>query len=151
MNSSAHVSSSGKPEWKFAAYTGLIVGTIFLLATGGDPWGFSIFVKPTVMGREIIPATPRAGELNLSFIALHYALSLLFSFVMAPFLNKVFIQKALFLGLLFGLLFYGLNRIAFSLLPIATKAGETRALFTNVAFALVATSVYRGFMRGRAN
>jgi uncharacterized membrane protein len=142
-------SATGKTNWKVAAYTALIVGTIFLLTTGGDPWGFSEFVKPTVMGRDIIPATTAAGEFNFGYLTLHYALSFLFVFIMAPLLSRTLFPKALFVGALFGLLFYGANRLAFSVIDIPTRLGETKVVITNVCFGLLAASVYRGLARGR--
>jgi hypothetical protein len=144
----SHPAATGKTNWKIAAYTALIVGTIFLMATGGDPWGFSAFVRPMVMGREIIPATTEAGQFNFSYLTLHYVLSLLFVFIMAPVLSRVLITKAMFIGLLFGFLFYAANRVAFSLVDIATKTGETRVVITNVCFGLLAAAVYRGMARG---
>ena len=139
----------GRTNWKTAAYTALIVGTIFLWTTGGDPWGFSALVRPMVMGREIVPPTPTAGQLNFGYLTLHYTLSFLFVFVMAPFLSRTRIVRALCVGALFGLLFYAGNRLAFSLLDAPTKTGETRVIVTNICFGLIAASIYRGMVRGR--
>lgn len=140
----------GKVNWTLAFYTGLIVGTIFLITTGGDPWGFSALIKPMVMGREIIPVSTSAGELNFGYLTLHYFLSLAFVFIMAPFLSRPLIGRAVCIGIAFGLLFYAGNRIAFSHLDVPTRKGEARPLIANVCFGLVAASVYRGLVRGHA-
>jgi hypothetical protein len=145
-----HKSVSGKVDWKIVGYTGLIVGTIFLLTTGGDPWGFSALVKPIVMGREIVPASASAGQLNFGYLALHYVLSLIFVVLMAPFLSRSLIRRAVVVGLLFGFLFYAFNRIVFAQIDIPTKNGEAKVLVTNLCFGLVAASVYRGLVRGSA-
>lgn len=139
----------GKLDWKVVGYTGLIVGTIFLLATGGDPWGFSAFVRPMVMGREIVPASTVAGELNFGYLGLHYLLSMLFVLAMAPFLSRLLIGRALCVGLLFGFLFYAGNRFAFTHIEVATRSGEAKVLVTNLCFGLLAAAVYRGLIRGR--
>lgn len=143
-----HPTAPSKTNWKIAAYTALIVGTIFLLTPGGDPWAFSVIVSPMVMGREIVAASRRAGELNFGYLALHYALSFLFVFIMAPLLRRVLITRAVIIGLLFGLLFYGVNRLAFSVIDIPTKPGETRVIISNICFGLLAAAVYRGLARG---
>lgn len=140
---------TGKPNWKIAAYTGLIVAIIFLLTPGGDPWGYSVLMRPMVMGREITTASQQASELNFGYLALHIVLSMAFVLIMAPLLSRVLFAKALFVGALFGLLFYGANRLAFSLLPISTMPGETRVVITNICFGLLAAAVYRGMARGR--
>jgi hypothetical protein len=145
----SHPAAAGNTNWKTAAYTALIVGTIFLLTPGGDPWAFSVLVRPMVMGREIIPATRTAAELNFGYLALHYILSFLFVFIMAPLLRRVLIVRALFIGLLFGFVFYAANRLAFSLLNVHTVTGETRVVLTNVCFGLLAAALYRGLARGR--
>ena len=135
-------------DWKTIGLTGLIVGTISLLVTGGSPWDFAAFVRPMVMGREIAIHAPRGGGTNLYFIVLHYALSVAFVFVMAPILSRIQIGKAILAAGLFGVLFYAVNRLVFFLLTLETIGGESRPLLTSVCFCLLAASVYRGMVRG---
>src|SRR5882757_4756582 len=83
----------GAVDWKGAAKSGCLVGCIFLLATAGNPWGFSALIVPTVMGREIFPGATH--HFSFGFAMVHVALATVFSLVMAPILQRVRIAAAI--------------------------------------------------------
>jgi hypothetical protein len=135
-------------DWKSATKISFFVGCIFLFATAGNPWGFSAVIVPTVMGREIFPAT--ASHLSFGYMIFHVALGILFGLTMAPVLQRLKIVAAIAVSIPFGLLFYAFNYALFhTLFSTHGNSGEIGVLFTNVAFAILFAAAYRGLARGR--
>jgi hypothetical protein len=135
-------------DWKSATKISFFVGCIFLFATAGNPWGFSAVIVPTVMGREIFPAT--ASHLSFGYMIFHVALGILFGLTMAPVLQRLKIVAAIAVSIPFGLLFYAFNYTLFhTLLSTHGNSGEIGVLFTNIAFAILFAAAYRVLARGR--
>ena len=135
-------------DWKNAGKIGFFVGCIFLFATAGNPWGISALIVPTVMGREVFPAT--TAHISMGFTILHLALSIVFGIAMAPVLQKFKIAGAILISIPFGLFFYGLNFALFRLVfHTHGNSGEIGVIFTNVAFAVLVSAAYRGLARGK--
>jgi len=138
----------GAVDWKGAGKIGFFVGCIFLLATAGNPWGFSALIVPTVMGREIYPSATH--HFSFGSIMAHLGLATLFGLAMAPALQRVRIFAAIAVSIPFGLLFYAVNYFLFHFLfPVQGNSGELGVIVTNVAFAILVAAAYRGLARGR--
>jgi hypothetical protein len=137
-------------NWRAAAGVGFFVGLIFLFATGANPWGFSSMIAPTVMGREMAPRASDASHYDFGFMTMHILVSICFALVLACFVHRFRIGKALLCGTAIGVVFYGLNYfICNHLINVSTGTDEATVFATHIAFALFATGAYKGMVRGR--
>ena len=143
------VNLAHQTDWKNAGKIGFFLGCAFLFVTAANPWGFSALIVPTVMGREIF--APATRHFSSGLVVVHLGLATVFSLMMAPVLQKLRIIGAILASVPFGLLFYGVNFVLFRIaFPIHYESGEVGVLLTNLAFALIVASTYRGLARSRA-
>jgi len=138
-------------DWKAAAIAGAYVGFLFLFATGANPWGYSSMIAPTVMGREMVPRDSDASQFHFGFLTLNIVVAVLFAMVLASFVHRFRIGKALLCGACLGLVFYCLNYLICELLlTVPTGTNELTVFLTHMAFALCATGAYKAWCVGES-
>lgn len=111
-------------DWKAAVIAGLIAGAVFLLvlliayplATGGTPWTIFRFIGAMVLGESVLPppTTFNAGVV-VTAVLIHFALSILYTLILAFIVHRWGILISILGGALFGLALYLINFFTFTM------------------------------------
>jgi hypothetical protein len=139
-------------DWRAALWTGLIAGTLFLvaaliiypLATGASPWVLVRFIAAIILGQEVLVPinTFNAGVTVVALLA-HYTLSILYTLIIAFIVHRWGILLAVIVGALTGLAFYLINFFTFSLFfEWFSLARDWSFLVVHVLFGAVAGGIY---------
>ena len=112
-------------DWKAAVYAGLIAGAVFLLvllaayplATGGSVWTVFRFIAAIVLGEAVLPPpTTFDASVVLTAVVLHFALSVIYTLILAFIVHRWQLLISIFGGALFGLALYLINFFTFTTL-----------------------------------
>jgi len=144
----AHLSEPESPralQWPAAAGAGLIAGAVFLIAPRGSPWSTVTFFSPTIMGRTL---GPDAGPLIMIWVA-HLLLALVYGLIISSVIARMTYARAFMAGAIMGLVLYGVNLAAVSMLWPEMRGSELTVVFTHIVFGLIAAGAYRGLLRRR--
>ena len=131
-----------------ALAAGLIGAVVLLIVPHASPWeGLGSFT-PAIVGREMpanwdIPA--------FAVVMMHFALSLIYGFIISLVVLNIRELRAVFTGGLVGLVLYLVNLGVVSLCLPGLRANEVSVLVTHVVFGLIAAGVYRGLLRRKVN
>ena len=139
-------------DWRAAFVAGLIAGGAFLvlqmilvrLALGGNPLLVVRWNAAILLGESILPATsPLTGRVLSAGLAVHFGLSLLFTFVLTFVIHRWGLLVGLFGGALFGLALYLVNFISVApYFPWFTALESWLMLVSHVAFGAIAGTTY---------
>jgi hypothetical protein len=139
-------------DWKAAVIAGLIAGTVFLLVllvayplvTGGSPWTIFRFVGAIILGEAVLPppTTFDAGVV-LTAAIIHFALSIIYTLVLAFIVHRWGILVSIIGGALFGLALYVINFFTFTLFfPWFYPARVWPFPLVHILFGAVAGGIY---------
>ena len=98
-----------------------------------------------VMGRDILPP-PAAFDWTVMAVAtlIHFALSIIYSAVLAGFVSRRGLPSALLTGAAYGLALFGINMYGFTLVfPWFAAARDWITLAAHVLFGISAAAVYK--------
>ena len=137
---------------KAAVIAGLIAGAIFLLvlliayplATGGTPWTIFRFIGAIVLGEAVLPppTTFDAGVV-VTAVLIHFALSILYTLVLAFIVHRWGLLISAVGGLFFGLALYLINFFTFTMFfPWFFPARAWPFSLVHILFGAVAGVVY---------
>ena len=127
---------------KSALWAGLSAGLIFVFLSRGIPWSSSGF-GTSAMGRELpIREVPTVFFINT---AVHFALSIIYAFVIGRLVYRFDIMPAVAVGAIIGLFLYGLNYLVFVLGLHLQGPGEFPVAATHFFFGLVVAGAYKAF------
>lgn len=109
-------------DWRAAIVTGLIVGAVTLLIvlvgypmiTGGTPWTVFRFIAGIALGHDVLPPPTTFDALSLVVgTAIHLALSIIYTIILALIIHRWGILIGLVGGTLFGLALFLINLSTF--------------------------------------
>jgi uncharacterized membrane protein YagU involved in acid resistance len=141
-------------DWMAAIWAGLIAGLVFLMVEmamlplflGESPWAPPRMMAAMVMGEDVLPppATFSLGVLMVAMVV-HFVLSIIYAFVLAPIVAGSGAGPAIGVGALFGLAIYVINFYGFAplLFPWFTEARNWVTIFAHVVFGLVLAGSYK--------
>lgn len=111
-------------DWKAAVWAGLIAGAVFLLvllvayplATGGTVWTVFRFIGAILLGEAVLPppTTFDAGVV-VTAVIVHFALSIIYTLVLAFIVHRWRLLVSVIGGALFGLALYLINFFTFTM------------------------------------
>ena len=138
--------------WRLAAIAGFIAGVVFILLEmamvwlfqGMSPWTPVRMIAAIGMGPEVLPPPATfAIDLTLVAVVVHFTLSLVYAWLLAPFIEEVGLIKALGAGLLFGLAIYLVNFYLFTaMFPWFEMARNWITIFAHLVFGAVLAVSY---------
>ena len=132
-------------RWRAAFKAGLFAGGVLLVVPRGSPWSSFTFFSPAVFGRIL----PDISQLPLPLVwAIQLCLAVLYAVAIAWCAERVGRSRAVFVGGVLGLLFYGLSAVVVSMVWPRWHEVPFPVVFTHVVFGLIAGGAYRG-LRGR--
>ena len=130
--------------WAPAAISGAVAGVVFLvletamvpLFLGQSPWAPVRMIAAIGLGPEVLPppATPAA---NVAVVALivHFTLSLVYGWVLAPIIRTAALAPAVMLGLAFGMSLYLVNFHLFTaMFPWFSEARNWVGILAHLVF-----------------
>lgn len=154
-----HTSADTSPtlDAKAAVWAGLIAGIVFVVLEmlmvpiflGGSPWGPPRMIAAIAMGRDVLPppATFDFGILAVA-VLIHLVLSVLLAFVFALLAKGRSLGAAIGIGIVFGLVLYGLNfYVMTAVFPWFAEARNWVSIFAHAMFGLVLGWAYHAFAR----
>lgn len=134
-----------------ALKAGLLAGAIVLLFPGGNPW--TSYLGPPggrIVGRPV-GGGEAVGLLSMHAVPVHFAhfaVCVLYAFLLLPFVYHLRALKAVAAGALGGLVLYGLNYGIFRMMaPQLTGDFEINVALAHFLFGGLAAGAMRGFMR----
>lgn len=136
----------------------MVIELVASVAAGGpEPWRWSQLVAALVMGPAALRATAAAFDVTVlaAALATHYALGVVFAWVLAVTLEALprrhgALTDAAF-GALFGLLLYGINfYLLTAALPWFAELRGLPTLGAHLIFGIVAAVLYRRLRRPQA-
>ncbi len=131
-------------NWLVALKTGLICGVVFFLLPLGSPWSAMSLNSGAVMGRT--PTEYGIGHSPLT-IPLHFAVALVYAFIVAPASKDPRSWRGILIGGAVGLGLYLLNLTIVTALVPVYAGSELRVAFTHIVFGLLAAACYKGMAR----
>ena len=136
----------GHMQWGPALASGLIAGAVLMIAPRGSPWSSVTFFDPLVIGRTLPPEVTSMIPAWL----IHLMVSIIYGFIISRTVVCLRQFRAIFTGGLIGLLLYGLNLLAVSLLWPQMRGNEASVAFTHIVFGLIAAATYRGLLKRKS-
>ena len=110
-------------DWRAAIVSGLIVGVAALLIpliaypliTGGTPWTVFRFIAGIALGSGVLPPPTTFDALSVVVgLAIHLALSVIYTVVLALIIHRWGILIGLLVGALFGVALFLINLFTFA-------------------------------------
>lgn len=138
--------------WGLAAIAGVIAGVVFILLEmamvwlfqGMSPWAPVRMIAAIGMGPHVLPP-PATFAIDLALVAMvvHFTLSLVYAWILAPFIEEAGPIKALGAGLLFGLAIYLVNFYLFTaMFPWFEMARNWITILAHLVFGAVLAISY---------
>src|SRR5688572_27517766 len=115
--------------------TAVAAGAIFFLLSGGSPWSTAGTMN-AIMGRDL-----PFGMFTL--VGLHFLLAVVYTFIIAAGIYRFRTPMAVPLGVLVGIVLYGVNYVVYSASGITQKSPEFRPIMVHLMFALFASLIYK--------
>lgn len=139
-------------SWSAAIRAGLLAGAVFMVLEmvmvpvflGGSAWAPPRLIAAIGLGRGVLPP-PATFDLTIVLMGLliHFALSVLFTVVLAVLLPRVGAGAPLLVGALYGLALYLVNFYGFTaLFPWFAMARNWVTIVTHLVFGAVAAWAY---------
>ncbi|MFU8831809.1 MAG: cation:proton antiporter [Wenzhouxiangella sp.] len=143
--------------WGPAALAGLFAGTLFLglemtlvaVAQDISPWVPVRMIAAIGLGPDVLPP-PAEFALNvaLTAVVVHFTLSLVYAWILAPLIEGVTTSKGLLVGLAFGAAVYLVNFHLFTVMfPWFADARSWTSVLSHLVFGLVLAGSYLGLRR----
>jgi len=143
-------------DWRAAAYAGIAAGVAATVAQLLLWWAFrdvlpgilyrdARLTAAMVMGHGVLPP-PATFDWTVMAVAslIHFALSVIYSAVLAGFIARRGLPSALALGAAYGLALFGVNMFGFTLVfPWFAAARDWITLLAHVLFGISAAAAYR--------
>ncbi|RZI40770.1 sodium:proline symporter [Herbaspirillum sp. HC18] len=144
------------PDWLAAAIAGIAAGAAATLVQLGLWWAASLpaldmllrdarLAAAIVMGRGVLPP-PASFDWTVMLVAtlVHFALSAAYGLLLAPLIAGAKPFIAVMIGLLFGLILFGTNMYAFTLLfPWFEASRDWITAATHAAFGVIIAVTYK--------
>jgi hypothetical protein len=142
-------------HWRAALYAGVAAGIIATAAQIILWWAFgdvlpeilyrdARFAAAMVLGRGVLPPPAAFDWVAMSAATVvHFALSIIYSMVLAGLISRCGMLWALFAGAGYGLALYGLNMYGFTIIfPWFAEARDGITLAVHAVFGICAAGVY---------
>lgn len=152
-----------KPNWKAAAWAGVIAGLVFMMLEmglvamlqGQSPWGPPRMIGAIIMGKDVLPP-PATFDLRVISVAMifHMMLSILLGFVFGWLhsLLRMTLPTAAMVGAVFGLVVYLINFYLFTAaFPWFAMARGTISILAHAMFGLVLGCAYHVLEKRRGS
>lgn len=157
VSAARYVESGSHPHWMPAVWGGLIAGAAFLLVEmilvatigGGSAWAPPRMMAAIVMGSDVLPP-PATFDFGIVMVAMvvHFALSVVYGFVLSYLIFRLDLTWALVVGLGFGLALYLINFfILTAAFPWFAMARNGITLFAHLVFGFVLAWSYKALAR----
>ena len=144
------------PNWRAAIYAGIAAGIIATVIQILLWWAFrdvlpwivyrdARLTAAMVLGRGVL-APPASFDWMVMCVAtaIHFALSIIYSLVLAWFISRCGLLFALLAGVVYGLVLYGINMYGFTLLfPWFAEVRDWITVATHTAFGISAAGIYK--------
>jgi hypothetical protein len=141
-------------DWRAAIWAGLLAGSVFLLlnvlvtplAIGGNGWVMVRLIASIPLGETVLapPASFHLKALLAAFVT-HYALSVVFSLLLAYIFHRGGMLTGMIGGALFGLCLYYINVYTLTwVFPWFFVMGGWLFLLTHILFGAMAGGIYEG-------
>jgi hypothetical protein len=145
--------------WGVAAMAGVLGGVILLLLqmlmepvfVGGSPWGAPRMIAAVALGTDVLPPpeTFDAGVF-LTGVALHLALAALYGIALGAITHGMFLEMAVIMGAVFGLVLYVVNfYLLTALFPWFAGARNWVTVFSYIVFGLATGWILAGRLARR--
>ncbi|MFU8813828.1 MAG: cation:proton antiporter [Pseudomonadales bacterium] len=138
--------------WGIAATAGVAAGTVFILLEmtlvpllqGASPWAPVRMIAAIGMGPAVLPPPAIfAGDVLLVAMVVHYTLSLVYAWLLAPLIEGMGWVKATLSGAVFGLGLYLINFYVFTaMFPWFAQARTGVTIFAHLVFGAVLAATY---------
>lgn len=149
-------------KWKAAIWAGIVAGflstlaQVLLWASFTDAFPAALFrdarlAAAILMGRDVLPP-PASFDLSVMLIAacVHFALSIVYSLMLAIMISRAVMGIAVLIGAGFGALLYVVNLYGFTaIFPWFTEVRDWITLAAHVVFGVTAAVTYRALDRRR--
>jgi len=143
-------------DWRAAACAGIAAGVVATVAQLVLWWAFldvlpeilyrdARLTAAMVMGSGVLPP-PAAFDWTVMAVAtlIHFALSIIYTAVLAGFVSRRGMPSALVVGAVYGLALFGINMYGFTLVfPWFAAARDWITLAAHVLFGVSAVAVYK--------
>ena len=124
-------------RWAAIVKTALFAGLVLFLMSGGGPWSTAGTMN-VIMGRDV--------PLNYLLLALgHFAVSLIYVFVIAQVIYRFRLVAAIGVGVLGAIGLYAINFAIFRGLGVAQHSPESKTFFVHLVFGAIASALYKAF------
>jgi len=143
-----------RSSWSLAAWAGFIAGCVFLvfelsmveLATAGSLWGPVRMIAAIGLGPSVVPPPATfSGQVLLVALVVHFMLSLVYAWILAPLIEHIGFWLGLVVGLAFGLALYAVNFYVFALMfPWFSEARTLLTISAHWVFGLTLAGSYMG-------
>lgn len=156
----AHASVRVVPDWRAAAWAGLIAGAVFLVLEmlmvqiflGGSPWDPPRMMAAIILGEHVLPMPGQTPPLNapviLAALGVHFVLSTIYALTLSALLARVRPGTAIAVGIAFGVTLYVVNFYGFTaVFPWFAMARNWVSLFCHAVFGLAAAWAYAALAR----
>lgn len=143
-------------NWLAAALAGIGAGIVATVVQLGLWWTASLPVPymlmrdtrlaaAIVMGRSALsPSASFAWDAMLVATLVHFALSAVYGLLLAPLISHATLQRAVLIGIIFGLALYVVNMYGFTLIfPWFDAARDWITVMAHVAFGMSAAVLYK--------
>ncbi len=142
-------------SWKAAVLAGLIAGFVFIVmemvlvatAGGGSLWAPPRMIAAIWMGQGVLPP-PASFDWMIFTVAMliHFALSILYAFILAWIIKGLGMGLSMIAGVIFGLAIYVVNFYALSayFFPWFTGAQNWITIISHITFGLILAWAYKG-------
>lgn len=135
-------------------WSGLIAGAVFMMLEmimvplfgDGSAWGPPRMIAAIVLGEGVLPppATFDFGII-MTAVGVHFALSIVYTYVLSLFIRNSGTATALTIGAVFGLALYFINFYGFTgLFPWFADARNWISIVSHIAFGIVAAWSFTG-------
>jgi hypothetical protein len=139
-------------DWSAAVWAGIIAGSIFLLLNlllmnyyyGSGIWTTLRFIASIVLGKSVL-APPASFTPAVFIVALltHYALSIIFTLILAVIIHRWGLLAGIVLGGLFGFGLYCINFYTMTLLfPWFFAISSGSMVVSHIVFGMLAGGIY---------
>jgi hypothetical protein len=143
-------------NWRAAVYAGIAAGIVATVAQMLLWWSFwdvlpgilyrdARLAAAMVMGRGVLPP-PASFDWTVMAVAtlIHFALSVVYSAVLASFIARCSLWCAVLVGIVYGLALFAINMYGFTLLfPWFSEARDWITMLTHAVFGASAAWCYR--------